>query len=171
MDEDERTSNSFSPRLRPLPGAGHRRSWAIWFVVLNVIWLWLISSFVLAEAVLGLVASAVAATAAVAVATSSPVGYRTRLEWLLLARRLPMRTLRESAMVLSALGRQIAGRGAVGGRFRIVQVELPEDPSESTAKRALLIAGESLAPNSYVLGINEETGAMLIHELVEVPEP
>jgi hypothetical protein len=45
-------------------------------------------------------------------------------------------------------------------------VALPEDPHEQAAKRALLTAGESFAPNAYVLTIDNRRGVMLIHELV-----
>jgi hypothetical protein len=60
----------------------------------------------------------------------------------------------------------VSGRTAARGRFRVVAVALPEDPHEQAAKRALLTAGESFGPNSYVLAIDNRKGAMLIHELV-----
>ena len=43
---------------------------------------------------------------------------------------------------------------------------LSEDPDEQAAKRALLTAGESFAPNSYVVTIDNRAGLMLTHELV-----
>lgn len=140
--------------------------WLGWFAVLNLIWLWLISAFVLSEAILGLVASAIAATAATAVREQALISFRPRARWFTAAIRLPWRSVVESAQVLTALARQLSGRERMRGRFRTVEVALPADPAEAAAKRALLIMGESFAPNSYVLGIDQHRGLMLVHELV-----
>ena len=40
----------------------------------------------------------------------------------------------------------------------------------ASTRRALAIAGVSLLPNSYALGIGEEDDRMLIHELVPVED-
>jgi hypothetical protein len=131
-----------------------------------VLWLVFISAWVVEEEILGLFASAIGATAAEAVREQGLVGFRPRAGWLWRVRVLPLRVLRESVAVLAALGRQLARRGSVRGQFRLVEVTLPEDPDEAAAKRALLTAGESFAPNAYVLAVDERTGQMLVHELV-----
>jgi hypothetical protein len=141
--------------------------WVAWFLVLNLVWLWLISAFNLQETILGLFASALGATAALAVHVQNLITFRPRLSWLLPAVLLPLRGFRETGMVLAALWGQLTGRGDARGRFRTERVSLPDDPAESAAKRALMIAGESFAPNAYVLGIKEESGLMLVHELVD----
>jgi multisubunit Na+/H+ antiporter MnhE subunit len=145
---------------------GRLAAWLAWFAALNVLWLVFISAWVWAEEVLGVVASAVAATAAEAVREQGLAGFRPRVRWLWHLRVLPWRVVRETALVLAALGRLLSGRGAVRGRFRVVPVALPDDPHEQAAKRALLTAGESFAPNAYVLAIDNRNGLMLIHELV-----
>ncbi len=148
-------------------GGGRRLSgWLAWFVVLNLLWLVFISAWVIEEEVLGLIASALGATAAEAVREQGLVGFRPRARWLWRVRVLPMRVLRESVVVLAALGRQVGRRGAVRGEFRLVAVTLPADPDEAAAKRALLTAGAGFAPNTYVLAVDEREGLMLIHELV-----
>ena len=91
--------------------------WLAWFVALNVLWLVFISAWVWEEAILGIFASAVAATAAEAVREQGLVRFRPRPRWLWQARVLPWRALRESAFVLAALARQLVGRGRVRGRF------------------------------------------------------
>lgn len=154
--------------MRTPPGSGPVHLaviWVAWFAALNVLWLALISAFVQSETILGLGASALAATAAVAVSEQHLVRFAFRPRWLLRLARIPWQSLRESAWVFGALWRTLRGH-PVHGRFRIVRVSLPGDPAESDAKRALLIAGESFAPNSYVLGIDRDTGEMLIHELI-----
>jgi multisubunit Na+/H+ antiporter MnhE subunit len=139
--------------------------WLAWFAVLNVLWLVFISAWVVEEEILGLVASAIAATAAEVVREQGLVGFRLRARWLWQVRLLPARSVRESVDVLGALARQLAGRGPVRGRFRLVEVSLPDDPDESAAKRALLTAGESFAPNAYVIAIDPRENLMLVHEL------
>jgi hypothetical protein len=140
--------------------------WLAWFAALNALWLVFISAWVVAEEILGLVAAAVGATAAEAVREQGLAGFRLRARWLLHARVLPWRAVRESALVLSAFARHVTGHGPVQGRFRVVSVELPDDPNEQAAKRALLTIGESFAPNAYVLTIDNQAGLMLVHELV-----
>jgi hypothetical protein len=140
--------------------------WLAWFAALNALWLVFISAFVLAEEVLGVVASAVAATAAQAVREQGLTGFRVRPRWLWHARVLPWRAVRETGVVLAALARHVTGREPVRGRFRVVPVTLPRNAHEEAAKRALLTIGESFAPNAYVLSIDDKAKLMLTHELV-----
>ena len=104
------------------------RAWIGWFVALNLLWLLLISSFVVAEEVLGLFASAVAATAAVAVGRQRLIRFRPRLRWVYALRRLPLRAVRETWLVIGALLRQLAGGRPARGHFLAVPVSLPDDP-------------------------------------------
>ena len=63
----------------------------------------------------------------------------------------------------------------MAGRFR----ELPFDtetgsqPGEAAARQALVIAGISLAPNTFVVVVNEKpaSGTLLAHQLVPSLEP
>jgi hypothetical protein len=145
--------------------ANRVKAWLAWFVAMNVLWLVFISAFVAAEAVLGIVASALAATAAEAVREQGLTRFKPRPRWLMRARVLPWRALTETVVVLRALAAQVRRRGSVHGRFRVTHVTLPEHADERTAKRALMTAGEGFAPNSYVLVIDRD-GRMLTHELV-----
>jgi multisubunit Na+/H+ antiporter MnhE subunit len=139
--------------------------WLAWFAVLNVLWLVFIAAWVPEEELLGLVASAIAATAAEAVREHGLAGFRLRRRWLWHARVLPWRAVRESALVLLVLTRHITRKEPARGRFRLVPVTLPADRDEQAAKRALLTAGESFAPNGYVLTIDTRKKVMLVHEL------
>jgi multisubunit Na+/H+ antiporter MnhE subunit len=145
---------------------GRITAWLAWFLALNVLWLVLISAWVAEEEILGLFAAALAATAAEAVREQGLAGFRVRGRWLWRARVLPWRAVRETGVVLAALARQLTGHGPVRGRFRVVPVALPTDAHEQAAKRALITAAESFAPNAYVLAIDNRAGLMLVHELV-----
>jgi|SRR5215208_804321 len=139
--------------------------WIAWFFALNVLWLVFISAWVPEEEVLGLVGSAIAAAVAVAVHSQELIAFRPRPRWLLQALGLPVQTVRESGIAFAGLARRLTGRSGIEGRFRTVRIDLPDNPAESAGKRALLILGESFAPNGYVLGIDEKRGLMLTHEL------
>jgi multisubunit Na+/H+ antiporter MnhE subunit len=139
--------------------------WLAWFAALNALWLVLIAAWVPEEEVLGLVAAAIAATAAEAVREQGLAQFRPRARWLWRAHVLPWRAVRETAQVLYILARHVTGRAPARGRFRVVPVSLPTDRSEQAAKRALLTAGESFAPNGYVLTIDTRKEVMLVHEL------
>lgn len=142
------------------------RAWIAWFVLLNLVWFLLIDGFVIAEQILGLAASAVAATAAVALGRQRIFQFRPRWEWVLPAWKLPWQTVVESGWVLGELFRQLAGGTAKRGSFRQVPVTLPDDESMAATKRALLTAGLSFPPNSYVLEIDPEGKEMLVHQLI-----
>jgi hypothetical protein len=142
------------------------RAWLVWFVALNLAWFVLIDKLVLAEQVLGLCASALAATAAVALARQRLFRFRPRGEWILPAWRLPWQTLVETGWVLGALARQLAGGPARRGSFRRIPVSLPADESEAATKRALLTAGRSFPPNAFVLEIDVDRELMIVHELI-----
>jgi multisubunit Na+/H+ antiporter MnhE subunit len=142
------------------------RAWVAWFVVLNLVWFALVDHLILAEQVLGVFASALAATAAVALGRQRIFKFRPRWEWVLPAYKLPWRTIVETGWVLGALARQLAGGRAARGSFRQVPVSLPRDESGSATKRALLTAGNSFPPNSIVLEVDTDSEQMLVHELI-----
>jgi hypothetical protein len=143
------------------------RAWLVWFVALNLAWFLLIDNLVLAEQVLGLCASALAATAAVALARQRLFRFRPRWEWILPAWRLPWQTLVETGWVPGALARQLAGGPARRGSFRRIPVSLPAEESEAATKRALLTAGRSFPPNSFVVEIDVDRELMILHELID----
>jgi hypothetical protein len=142
------------------------RAWIAWFVALNLVWFALIDNLILAEQVLGLFASAVAATAAVALGRQRIFKFRPRWVWVLPAWRLPWRTVVETGWVLGALARQLTGGTASRGSFRKVAVSLPRNESQAATKRALLTAGLSFPPNTYVLEIDSDREEMLLHQLI-----
>jgi multisubunit Na+/H+ antiporter MnhE subunit len=141
--------------------------WLSWFVVLNVIWLALVATLNWQEEIVGVVASAVGATAAEAVAAQRLVHVRLKLGWMAGLGTLPWRVVKETWMVFAALARQLAGGERIEGRFVCVLFPHRGDHPEDEARRALYKLEASIAPNTYVVGYDEETGAMLLHQLVE----
>jgi multisubunit Na+/H+ antiporter MnhE subunit len=142
--------------------------WIAWYVPLVVLWLAFVGTLAAAEVVLGLVAAAVAATAAEVVRDQDLVRFRLEPRWLRGLGRLPCQVLRDSWLLAVVLWGQLRGR-PVRGVFRVVPFPAERDDARSAARRALVTGVVSLAPNTYVVGIEGDEGMMLVHQLV--PEP
>src|SRR4029453_14856226 len=128
----------------------------------------------------GLVAAAVAATAAEIVRSPDLVRFPLDPRWLRGLAGLPWQVLRDTWLLTAALWRHCSGR-PVHGSFRVVPFPSEADAARSAARRglaraarpaprrALVTAAASVAPNTVVVGIEGGRGEMLVHQLV--PEP
>jgi hypothetical protein len=151
--------------------AGAIRFWLGWFVALNVLWLALISAFDVAETVLGLGASALAASAATAVRGQGFVTFRPRARWLLDSWRLPGAVVVETLVVFGVLWRRLVRGEPIRGRFRTEPFRLCRDHRRGAARRASYTIGTSIPPNTYVVGIDEEEHTALLHDLAPNRRP
>jgi hypothetical protein len=141
--------------------AGARRAWLIWWVLLAALFVALEDSRRLEVLVLAVIVGAFGATAAVIVRARRKVVLRPRAGWILAM----LCNLRRWPGDLVALAGALVRRP----RGRIVEEQFSatgEDP-RSAARRALAVAGGSLAPNSIVVGIDGDRGVLVRHELVE----
>jgi multisubunit Na+/H+ antiporter MnhE subunit len=141
--------------------AGALRAWLGWWVVLTVLWLALADSRRLEEVVAAVLVGALGATASVVVRAQRDVVLRPRPRWILAALRPLLRWPRDLVALARALVRRPTGR-IVEEPFEATG----EDP-RSAARRALAVAGGSLAPNSIVVEIDADRGVLVRHELVE----
>ena len=142
--------------------------WIAWYVPLLVLWLAFVDTLDRAEVAVGLVAAAIAATAAELVRSQDLVRFRLELRWLRGLAQLPWQTLRDCWLLTVALWRHCTGR-PVRGVFRVVPFPGEADDASSAGRRALVTALVSVAPNTVVVGVEGAGGEMLIHQLV--PEP
>ncbi len=141
-------------------GAGARRAWLGWWVVLTLLWLALADSRRLDELVAAVAVGAAGATAAVLVRAQREVVLRPRARWVLEALRPLGRWPRD----LWALARALPSRPA--GRIVEEPFEATGEDPRSAARRALAVVGGSLAPNVIVVGIDAERGVLVRHQLV-----
>jgi hypothetical protein len=140
--------------------AGARRAWLVWWVLLSALFVVLSDSRRLEVLVLAVIVGAIGATGAAIVRGEREVILRPRARW-----------------VLDAL------RGFLGwpgdlvrlARALVVRPEghIVEEPFDATsggprdaARRALAVAGGSLAPNSIVVDVDVERGVLIRHELM-----
>jgi hypothetical protein len=65
------------------------------------------------------------------------------------------------------------GRARVAGEFRAVPFdpEFGRQPGEAAARRAAVIAGVSVTPNSVVMAVDGGQERLLIHQLVHTRRP
>jgi multisubunit Na+/H+ antiporter MnhE subunit len=142
--------------------------WIAWYVPLVVLWLAFVDTFDSAEVALGLVAAAVAATAAELVRSQDLVRFSMDPRWLGDVHRLPGQVLRDCWLLAVALWRHCTGR-PVRGVFRVVPFPTEADDARSAGRRALVTTLVSVAPNTVVVGVEGAEGELLVHQLV--PEP
>jgi hypothetical protein len=145
------------------------RFWLGWFLALNVLWLAFISAFDVAETIFGVVASAIAATAATAVRQTGLVEFRPRVAWVLAIWRVGPRIFVETYELFMVLWRRIVGGEPIQGRFRSEPFRIGREARRAAARRAVRTIGESMAPNAYVVGVDEDRHEVLVHEIVTRP--
>lgn len=138
----------------------------VWWTLLMSFWLLLTGSISLAELLCGAGAAALSASLVEMVQYQAATHFRMRVEWVVPALGLPLELVRDTCIVFEALwDRLVHGREPDSG-FREVPKAWGDETPEGVTRRVLLVAGTSLAPNSIVLGIDREAGAMVVHHLV-----
>jgi multisubunit Na+/H+ antiporter MnhE subunit len=139
--------------------------WLAWWGGSMVIWLLLTTTWAGAEAVAGVVASVVAATAATIVHLREPARFRPRFRWLRHAWPIALRIASESWRAFGVLLGHVSGRRRVRGRLLAVPFRHGGESARDHARRALATAGLTMTPNSVVIGIDEENDEILVHQL------
>lgn len=145
------------------------RFWLAWYLPLFGLWLLFVDTLAAEEAVLGALGAAVAATAADVVRAQDLVRFRMRARWLAGLAELPKLLVTDSWLLAVALWRQLLRPGSVRGLFRVLPFPEEGDDAAAAARRALVTGVVSVAPNTYVVGIERGEGCMLVHQLVRRP--
>ncbi len=122
------------------------------------------------ELLAGAGAAALAAGFAELVSDLARTRLRVRARWLWPALRLPADIVRDTGVVLAALGRVLLTGEQPESVFREVPVRSGPATADGRSRRALIIGGTSLAPNTFALGIDAERQVMVVHQLVTEDE-
>ncbi|MGH3515406.1 MAG: Na+/H+ antiporter subunit E [Pseudonocardiaceae bacterium] len=163
----------------PLAGAGTPRrrekeralaarvgSWLAWWVLLMALWIILDWSLDVAELLVGAGVAAAGAVAAELVGHQTDSHFRVRIRWLIPLLGLPGQVLRDTVIVFAALGRLlIRGEQPASGFVEVPKV-WGDESTEGISRRVLLMGGTSVAPNTFVLGMDRERDVMVVHYLV-----
>jgi multisubunit Na+/H+ antiporter MnhE subunit len=153
-------------RQREVPVGRRAATWLVWWVLLMSFWVILDDSIALDELLAGAGAAALAAFLAELVSYQAATRFRLRVEWLLPALRLPGQVARDTVIVFAALGRRLLRGEQPPSGFREIPVPFGGRGDEDVTRRVLLVGGRSVAPNTFVLGLDQERNVMVVHQLV-----
>ncbi len=146
--------------------------WIVSWVLLTGLYILLVLDSVdMSELGTGAFAAAVGATASTAVRSQRLVSFRPRLRWALGLWRLPLQSVRDTGVLVSALWYRLVLHRPVAGSFRAVPFRAGGEDPEAAARRAIAKGVGSVAPNTYVLDIDREHELILVHQLVPKPDP
>lgn len=144
-------------------------AWVAWWMLLMAFWVWVDDSVDLAELLAGAGAAAIATSLTELVQHQSRTHLGLRANWLAAAAMLPGQVVRDTGVLLGVLWRAVARGEQPPSRFALVPVDPGDDSAEGALKRALLSAGLSVAPNTFVLDVDRQRRAMVVHQLVPRP--
>lgn len=167
-EPDPRGPLAGEPRKRALrlPVARRVGSWLLWWVLMMSLWVMLDDSVNTDELLAGAGAAALAAFFAELVSYQAASRFRMRIEWVVPALRLPGQVARDMVTVYAALWRRLIHGEQPPSAFVELPARFGDDSPEGVTRRTLLIGGTSVAPNTFVLGIDQERDVMLVHRLV-----
>ncbi len=142
------------------------RLWVAWWIVFFTFYMLLVGVWVAEELIAAALAGAISATVAEVVRVQDIRQFRPRVRWILRVYRLPPSILADCGVVFGALWRHLVKREEINGAFRAFRIPLAGEGGRAAARRALLNAAISITPNTYVVGIDEESEVVLVHQLV-----
>jgi multisubunit Na+/H+ antiporter MnhE subunit len=141
-------------------------AWLLWWVLLMSLWVILDNSIALDELLAGAGAAALGACLAEVASYQAATRFRMRIEWLIPALSLPGQVVRDTVIVFAALWRRLARGEEPASGFRELPVRYGSNTAEGKTRRALYVGGQSVAPNTFALGIDRDHDVMIVHQLV-----
>jgi multisubunit Na+/H+ antiporter MnhE subunit len=141
-------------------------TWLVWWVLLMSFWVILDNSIEPDELLAGAGAATLGAFLAEVAFYQAGTRFRMRIGWAVPALSLPGQVVSDTAIVFAALWRRLVRGEQPPSGFRQVAVRYGSDTAEGETRRVLLIGGKSVAPNSFVVGLDAQREVMIIHQLV-----
>jgi multisubunit Na+/H+ antiporter MnhE subunit len=154
------------PRRRAVRIARRLGAWLVWWVLLMSLWVILDNSIASDELLAGAGAAALGACLAEVAGYQAATRFRMRIEWLIPALSLPGQVVRDTVIVFAALWRRLARGEEPASGFRELPVRYGSNSAEGKTRRALYVGGQSVAPNTFALGIDHDRDVMIVHQLV-----
>jgi multisubunit Na+/H+ antiporter MnhE subunit len=149
----------------------HVGAWVISCAVFAVLWLLFVAKLERLEIAAGVIASAVAATAVVAVEHQRLASFHPKFYWLLQVWRLPWYAISGTAVLAYVLFARIILRKDIQPVIKAVPFDAGASDPQSAARRALAIAYTTFAPNFVILGIDLGRNLMLVHQVMSSDVP
>jgi multisubunit Na+/H+ antiporter MnhE subunit len=156
------------PRERKyhLPTARRVGAWLVWWVLLMSFWVMIDDSTATDELLAGAGAAALAALLAEQVSYQAASRFRMRVKWIVPALSLPGQVVRDLVIVYAALWQRLVHGEQPPSAFLELPARFGDDTPEGVTRRTLLVGGASVAPNTFVLGIDKDRDVMVAHRLV-----
>jgi len=148
------------------------RFWLVAWLTLWGLYMLLVFKTEVPEIVAGAVCGAISATGALLVRDHAPLRFAPGRGWWRGVARLPVDVTRETWLLVGVLWRVLVRREDVRGRFITLPVpDVKGDSPEAVSRRALAKWVGSVAPNTLVVGFDEQNERVLLHQLVRTSEP
>jgi multisubunit Na+/H+ antiporter MnhE subunit len=140
------------------------------FVVFFLLWMLFVSQMAKGEILAGIAAALVTVIALEASKHAEPLRFRSPLRALAQAWRIPGLVLKGTWTLVCELAARIAGRPGQS-TLLLTHFEARGAGSRASAKRALAVMYVTFPPNSLIIGIDPESGVMLLHQVRREPVP
>jgi multisubunit Na+/H+ antiporter MnhE subunit len=141
-------------------------TWLGWWVLLMGLWVAVDDSIGLAELGAGAAVAALAALLTELALHQADLRIRVRIRWLTGVVHLPGQVLGDTVLVFRALWRQLVHGEQPPSGFRELPVRYGDQSDAGKTRRVLMVGANSLAPNTFVLGLDEDRDIMVVHQLV-----
>jgi multisubunit Na+/H+ antiporter MnhE subunit len=146
-------------------------AWAASWTVLAAVWLLFTDTKRFPELMLGVAAAAIAATASELVRSQRISPIRPRAAMLARAYRALVRIPVDLALLAVEAVDQAVRPRRVRGTFLALRFRAGDGSPEDLARHALAEAMGSLAPNTIVVGVDDDQDLLLVHQLVRRADP
>lgn len=145
--------------------------WLLAWLAAAAIWIVLADSVRLAELVAGAAVASLAATGFELVRRQRVAAQALRPELSLRVWRVLLRAVPDVWRLTRAAFGQLVQRKAVRGEVVAMPFGHGEDTPDARAYRAVAEGFGSIAPNSIVIGVDPDSGLLLVHQLVPTRNP
>jgi hypothetical protein len=139
--------------------------WLGWWCALWPLWLVFVGAWNLYDAVAGIAAAGVAATAALVVRELGLLSFRRHVHGFSGFGRVPLQVFADFGILVAALARTLAGR-PVRGVFLAKKLPAVGPEPEAAFARALAAIVATYSPNAYVVDFDLHRKVALMHDLV-----
>lgn len=147
------------------------RFWFVAWLGSAAFWMVLTDSVRVEELLAGAVVAAVAATGAEMVRRQRVARQALRPRYALRAWRVLLRAIPDIGRLTRAAFAQVVQRRAVRGEIVALPFGHLGDDPDAAARRAIALGLGSIAPNSIVVGVDPDSGLLLVHQLEPTRNP
>ena len=140
-------------------------AWTVGWLFAAALYLLLIDITDLPELIVGAGAAVIAATGMELAREHGLVGESIRARWLVRAHRPLLKVPLDIVLVSGAALRALVRREPHQGTFRAVRFSCGDDQPHVSGRCALAEAFGSFAPNTFIVGVDEERELILAHQL------